>query len=99
MKDTSIPKPQCTIVFYGPNGPLELVSWPSSECFIGWGGDSWVAVITWLNGGEPLFKRSYTNQQITNEGSIDVPQLFEHQQQQACLSMDNDSFSLIQNLF
>ena len=63
------------------------------------GGDSWVAVITWLNGGEPLFKRSYTNQQTINEGSLDVPQLFEHQQQQACLSMDNDSFSLIQNLF
>lgn len=38
MKDTSIPKPQYTILFYGPDGPLELVSWPSSECFIGWGG-------------------------------------------------------------
>lgn len=39
MKDTSIPKPQYTILFYGPDGPLELVSWPSSECFIGWGGE------------------------------------------------------------
>ena len=77
MKDTSRPKPQCTIVFYGPNGPLELVSRPSIECFIGGGG---LALIAWLNGENPCLK-DYTliSKQLTMGLYVDVLQLFEHQ--------------------